>query len=111
MISINTLHCLHAYDLEIALKEMERGANHINICVLRVTGMKLKKQTYCIGKLLVKRSIIRRSGSGGLKKQDTLAITLLYTLVIMNSIPRSTRAAILTEQKCPLIVDNIDLRD
>ena len=34
VISINTLHCLHAYDLEIALKEMERvGKSHKYLCV------------------------------------------------------------------------------
>ena len=32
--SINTLHCLHTYDLEASLKEMERvGKNHKYICV------------------------------------------------------------------------------
>ena len=33
VISINTLHCLHIYDLEIALKEMERvGKKQIFMC-------------------------------------------------------------------------------
>ncbi len=34
VISINTLHCLHIYDLEVALKEMERvGNEHKYLCV------------------------------------------------------------------------------
>ena len=34
VISINTLHCLEAYDLEKAFKEMERvGRNHKYLCV------------------------------------------------------------------------------
>ena len=33
VISINTLHCLHAFDLELALKEMQRVGKRKYLCV------------------------------------------------------------------------------
>ena len=39
------------------------------MCVLRAGEMKRRRQTYCIGKLLVNHSIRHKYGNGGLNKQ------------------------------------------
>ena len=74
VISINTLHNLYAFELENALKEMERGKTP-NIYVLKVIEMKKKKLICCIGRLHVKRLTLPKSGNGGSKRQTILGIT------------------------------------
>ena len=52
VISINTLHCLEAYDLDLALREMERVGKKTNTYVLKAIATKKKRQTYLLASLL-----------------------------------------------------------
>ena len=101
VISINTLHTLHTYDLEKSLIEMERvGKNNKYLCV-KVIEMSLRKLIYYIGKLLVKHLIPLLNGNGGLIKQAIMAIIHLFILnnFIKKCYPKSTKAAILIKAK------------
>ena len=56
------------------------NSKKINISALRVIGMKKKKPTFFIGKLLVKLLIILWNGNGYLIKQVIRGIILLFIL-------------------------------
>ena len=79
VISINTLHCLEAYDLDLALREMERvGKKNKYICVESYRNEK-KRRTYYIGKSLVRPLIPQKSGIGGSQILDIKAIIHSFT--------------------------------
>ena len=110
VISINTMHNLHAYDLELALKEMERvGKQHKYLCV-EIIETKLKKQIFCIGRSPAKPSTLPKSGIGGSSKPVIQAIIPSSTSSNSMAVrPTTTQAAILVAQQKPLVVDTIEL--
>ena len=77
VLSITTLHNLYAYDLDMALREIERVGNHKYVRG-KAIEMKKKKPTSCIGKSLAKPLTPQRSGDGGLGKQITQGYSFIY---------------------------------
>ena len=78
VISLQTLHNLHNYDLEKQKKWKELVKR--NIYVLKVIEMKKKKQIYYTGKLLVNLFVLHQNGNGGLNIQNIRGIIRLFIL-------------------------------
>ena len=106
VISITTLHNLYAYDLEKALKEMERVGQNKYLCVESYRNEE-EKANLLYWQVTCESFNTPQNGNGGLKVQNILGITRLFFLNKNYKKIMEFQAAILTEQKNHYVVDNI----
>ena len=79
VISITTLHNLYAYDLDLALREMERVGKEHKIYVESYRNEQEKMNLFT-GRSPAKPLTHLKNGTGGLSTQITLEITPLFIL-------------------------------
>jgi SAM-dependent methyltransferase len=109
--SLNTLHNLHSYDLDPALREIERvGKKNKYICVESYRN-EVEKANLLYWQVTCEAFNTPEEWPGGLSKPGIAATTRLSTLSEMQimTMPTTMKAAVLVGQREPLVIADVAL--